>query len=71
MYALLGDAPAVARLAETRGCAGGPELADLNYPGFEPDKNYGSLPTDPEYQALMTEVKQRRGVFKKEFVAVP
>ena len=42
---------------------------DLNYPWFERDKNYDSLRSDPEYQAIMADVRQRWQAYKNEFDA--
>jgi serine/threonine protein kinase/Tfp pilus assembly protein PilF len=46
-------------------------LGDVNYPWFERDKNYDSLRSDPEYQAIMAGVRQRWEAYKKEFDAAP
>ncbi|MGA9509388.1 MAG: protein kinase [Candidatus Sulfotelmatobacter sp.] len=46
-------------------------LGDVNYPWFERDKNYDSLRSDPEYQSIMTGVRQRWEAYKKEFDAGP
>ena len=43
------------------------ELGDVNYEWFQRDKNYDSLRSDPEYQAIMAGVKQRWEAYKKEF----
>jgi eukaryotic-like serine/threonine-protein kinase len=42
-------------------------LGNVNYPWFERDKNYESLRTDPEYQSILTGVRQRWEAYKKEF----
>jgi TolB-like protein len=42
-------------------------LGDVNYPWFERDKNYDSLRSDPEYQSIMSEVRQRWQAYKTEF----
>jgi len=46
-------------------------LGDVNYPWFERDKNYDSLRSDPEYQSIMADIRQRWGAYKKEFDAAP
>jgi serine/threonine protein kinase len=62
IYALLGDrAHALIWLKRTV------ELGDTNYPWFERDKNYVSLRSDPEYQTIMAEIRQRWEANKKEF----
>jgi eukaryotic-like serine/threonine-protein kinase len=62
IYALLGDRqPALAFLKRTA------ELGDVNYPWFERDKNYDSLRSDSEYQAIMADVRQRWQAYKDEF----
>ncbi len=43
------------------------ELGDVNYEWFQRDKNYDSLRSDPEYQAIMAGVKRRWLEYKKEF----
>ena len=47
------------------------ELGDVNYPWFERDKNYESLHSDPEYQTILTGVRQRWEAYKNEFDATP
>ena len=47
------------------------ELGDVNYPWFERDKNYESLHSDPEYQTILTGVRQRWQAYKNEFDATP
>jgi serine/threonine protein kinase/tetratricopeptide (TPR) repeat protein len=44
-------------------------LGNVNYPWFQKDKNYDGLRADPEYQAIMAEVKKRWEVYKNEFDA--
>jgi eukaryotic-like serine/threonine-protein kinase len=62
MYALLGDKQhALIWLKRTVA------LGDMNYPWFQRDKNYDSLRGDPEYQAIMADVRQRWEAYKKEF----
>lgn len=62
IYALLGDKPhALAWLKRTV------ELGDVNYPWFQRDKNYDSLHSDPEYQAIMAEVRKKWESYKNEF----
>jgi serine/threonine protein kinase/tetratricopeptide (TPR) repeat protein len=62
IYALLGDRQhALDWLRRTAA------IGDVNYPWFERDKNYDSLRTDPEYQSLMAEVRQRWQAYKNEF----
>jgi serine/threonine protein kinase/tetratricopeptide (TPR) repeat protein len=62
IYALLGD-KAHALVWLKRAVA----LGDTNYPWFERDKNYDSLRNDPEYQAILSGVRQRWQVYKDEF----
>jgi eukaryotic-like serine/threonine-protein kinase len=62
IYALLGDR-AHALLWFKRTLA----LGDTNYPWFERDKNYDSLRSDSEYQAIMSSVRQRWEANRKEF----
>jgi hypothetical protein len=62
IYALLGDR-ARALLWFKRTVA----LGDTNYPWFQRDKNYDSMRSDPEYQALMNQVRQRWEANRKEF----
>jgi eukaryotic-like serine/threonine-protein kinase len=47
------------------------ELGDVNYPWFEKDKNLNSLRDNPEFQAIMAEVKQRWQAYKNEFGTTP
>jgi serine/threonine protein kinase/tetratricopeptide (TPR) repeat protein len=47
------------------------ERGDVNYPWFERDKNYDGLRSDPEYQVIMTDVRQRWQAYKNEFDAAP
>jgi TolB-like protein/cytochrome c-type biogenesis protein CcmH/NrfG len=62
VYALLGDRQfALDWLKRTV------ELGDVNYPWFERDKNYNALRSDPEYQSIMTGVRQRWEAYKAEF----
>ncbi len=62
IYALLGDKQhALIWLKRTVA------LGDMNYPWFQRDKNYESLRGDPEYQAIMADVRQRWEAYKKEF----
>jgi eukaryotic-like serine/threonine-protein kinase len=62
IYALLGDKQhALIWLKRTVA------LGDMNYPWFQRDKNYDSLRGDPEYQAIMADVRQRWEAYKKEF----
>jgi serine/threonine protein kinase/tetratricopeptide (TPR) repeat protein len=42
-------------------------LGDVNYPWFQKDKNYDSLRGDPEYQAIMADVRKRWEAYKSEF----
>jgi hypothetical protein len=44
-------------------------LGNVNYPWYQKDKNYDSLRSDPEYQAIMAEVRKRWEVYKNEFDA--
>jgi serine/threonine protein kinase/Tfp pilus assembly protein PilF len=62
IYALLGDRQhALDWLKRTV------ELGDVNYPWFERDKNFESLRSDAEYQAIMAGVRKRWEGYKKEF----
>jgi tetratricopeptide (TPR) repeat protein len=62
IYALLGDRQhALDWLKRTVA------LGDVNYPWFERDKNYNSLRSDPEYQSIMAEIRQRWQSHKNEF----
>jgi tetratricopeptide (TPR) repeat protein len=66
IYALLGSRePALDWLKRTVA------LGDVNYPWFERDKNYDSLRADPEYQTIMSGVRQRWEAYKKEFDVAP
>ena len=66
IYALLGDRQhALLWLKRTV------ELGDTNYPWFERDKNYDSLRSDPEYQSIMSGVRQRWQAYKNEFDPTP
>ena len=42
-------------------------LGDVNYPWFQRDKNYDSMRSDPEYQAIMADVKKRWEAYRDEF----
>ncbi len=62
IYALLGERkPALDWLRRAI------TLGDGNYPWFQRDRNFDRLRTDPEYQAIMTEVRQRWEGYAKEF----
>jgi TolB-like protein/Tfp pilus assembly protein PilF/predicted Ser/Thr protein kinase len=62
IHALLGDRQlALAFLRRTA------VLGDVNYSWFERDKNYDSLRSDPEYQSIMTGIRQRWEEYKNEF----
>ena len=62
IYALLGDKPhAIEWFRRTVA------LGDVNYPSFQRDKNFDSLRSDPDYQAIMNSVRQRWEAYKKEF----
>jgi tetratricopeptide (TPR) repeat protein len=66
IYALLGDRQhALDWLKRTAA------LGDVNHPWFERDKNYDSLRADPEYQAIMADIRQRWEAYKSEFGAAP
>ena len=66
IYALLGDKQhALEWLKRTVA------LGDVNYPWFERDKNYDSLRADPEYQAIMADVRKRWEAYRNEFQAGP
>lgn len=62
VYALLGD-----RQHALDWLKRSAELGDVNYPWFERDKNYDSLRTDPEYQAILAGIRQRWEAYKNEF----
>jgi len=62
IYAMLGDRQhALAYLRRTVA------LGNLTYPWFEKDKNYDSLHSDPEYQAIMSDVRQKYEALRNEF----
>jgi eukaryotic-like serine/threonine-protein kinase len=62
IYALLGDKPnALLWLKRTVA------LGDVNYPWFQRDKNFDSMRGDPDYQAIMSQVRVRWEAYKKEF----
>jgi eukaryotic-like serine/threonine-protein kinase len=62
IFALLGDKPhALEWLRRTVA------LGDTNYPWFQRDKNFDSLRADPEYQAIMADVRKRWEAYKNEF----
>ncbi len=62
MYALLGEKQqALQWLRRTV------ELGDVNYPWFEHDKNFDSLRSDPDYQAILAGVLPRWQSYKNEF----
>jgi tetratricopeptide (TPR) repeat protein len=42
-------------------------LGNVNYPWFQRDKNYDSLRSDPEHQAIMADVKKRWEAYRNEF----
>jgi tetratricopeptide (TPR) repeat protein len=66
MYALLGEKqPALTWLKRTA------ELGDINYPWFEHDKNYDSLRSDPDYQAIMAGIRERWEENRKKIDAAP
>jgi eukaryotic-like serine/threonine-protein kinase len=46
-------------------------LGNVNYPWFERDKNFDGLRADPEYQQIMTGIRQRWEAYKKEFDPAP
>jgi len=62
IYAMLGERQAA--LAHLRRALA---LGDVNYPWFERDKNYDSLRGDPEFQAIMADVKKRWEEYRSEF----
>lgn len=39
----------------------------MNYPWFEKDKSYDNVRSDPEYQTIMTDVRQKWQQYKNEF----
>jgi serine/threonine protein kinase/tetratricopeptide (TPR) repeat protein len=62
IYALLGDKQhALVWLRRTVA------LGNMNYPWFQRDKNYDSLRSDPQYQAIMADVKKRWEGYRNEF----
>ena len=62
IYALLGDRQhALAWMHRTVA------LGNVNYPFFQRDKNYDSLRSDPEYQAIMADVKKKWEAYRDEF----
>jgi serine/threonine protein kinase/tetratricopeptide (TPR) repeat protein len=42
-------------------------LGDVNYPWFQKDKTYDSLRGDPEYQAIMADVKKKWEGYRAEY----
>jgi hypothetical protein len=66
IYALLGDRQQALDFLRRTVAVG-----DVNYPWFERDKNFDSLRSDPEYQAIMAGVRRRWEVYKKEFDTEP
>jgi hypothetical protein len=62
VYALLGERQhAIEFLRRTVA------LGNLCYPWFEKDKNFDRLRGDPEYQAIMADVKKRWEAYRDEF----
>jgi eukaryotic-like serine/threonine-protein kinase len=62
IFALMGDKPhALEWFRRTVA------LGDMNYPWFQRDKNFDSLRSDPEYQAIMADVRARWESYKNEF----
>jgi serine/threonine protein kinase/tetratricopeptide (TPR) repeat protein len=62
IYALLGDRQhALEWLRRTVA------LGNMNYPFFQRDKNYDNLRNDPEYRAIMAEVKKKWEAYRDEF----
>ena len=62
MYALLGDKQhSLLWLRRTV------ELGNVNYPWFQRDKTYDNLRGEPEYQAIMADVRKRWEAYKSEF----
>jgi tetratricopeptide (TPR) repeat protein len=66
LYALLGD-----RRHALDWLKRAVALGDVNYPWFERDKNYDSFRADPEFQSIMSGVRQRWEAYKKEFDTAP
>jgi serine/threonine protein kinase/tetratricopeptide (TPR) repeat protein len=62
IFALLGDKPQAMKWLRRA-----VELGDVNYPWFQRDKTYDGLRSDPEYQAIMTGVRQRWEAYQREF----
>lgn len=66
IYALLGDRQhALAFLRRSVA------LGNFTYPWFQKDKNYDNLRGDPEYQAIMADVRQKSEALRIEFEARP
>ena len=66
IHALLGDKPhAILWLKRTAA------LGNVNYPFFQQDKNFNSLRSDPDYQAIMTSIRQRWEAYRNEFETRP
>ena len=62
IYALLGDRQhAIEWLRRTVA------LGNVNYRFFQRDKNYDNLRNDPEYQAIMADVKKKWEAYRDEF----
>jgi len=61
-YALLGERDSALRWLKRA-----VELGDHEYPYFAQDRNFVSLRGDPEYQAIMADVKKRWEGYKSEF----
>ena len=62
IYALLGDRQHALEFLR-RSVA----LGNLTYPWFVRDKTYDSLRADPEYQAIMADVRQKSDALRNEF----
>jgi serine/threonine protein kinase/tetratricopeptide (TPR) repeat protein len=66
IYALLGDRQhALPWLKRTA------ELGNVNYPWFQRDKNFENMRSDPEYQAIMAEIRKRWERYKSELQPLP
>jgi eukaryotic-like serine/threonine-protein kinase len=62
IFALLGDKPQALRWLRRA-----VELGDVNYPWFQRDKIYDSLRSDPEFQAIMADVRKKWESYRNEF----
>jgi serine/threonine protein kinase/Tfp pilus assembly protein PilF len=66
IYALLGDRQqSLVWLKRTV------EVGDMNYPWFARDKNFDRMRSDPEYQTIMSGIRERWESYKREFDTGP